>query len=39
MTLTGTGYIRYDSTLDVLSDRFVERPRYVDEEVWPFETD
>lgn len=35
LTLTGSKYELYDPELDVLSDSFKIRPRYVDEEIWP----
>ena len=37
ITLTGSGYIRYNPRLDVLSDDFIERARYVDERIWKYD--
>ena len=37
MTLTGTEYELYNGADDPLSDTFVARTRFVDEEPWPFD--
>ena len=37
MNLSGTTYPLYDATNDFLSPSYVVRPRYVDEEIWPYE--
>ncbi|MBD5202372.1 MAG: phosphoethanolamine transferase [Bacteroidales bacterium] len=34
ISLTGGTYELYDPRLDILSDEYVTRPRYVDEEIW-----
>ncbi|MDE6581441.1 MAG: sulfatase-like hydrolase/transferase [Duncaniella sp.] len=34
ISLTGGAYELYDPRLDILSDEYVTRPRYVDEEIW-----
>lgn len=37
ISLTGSSYSYYDPQLDILSDRYVTRPRYVDEQIWKYE--
>lgn len=37
MTITGSSYKHYNSTLDVLSPVYIARPRYVDEKIWKYE--
>ncbi len=37
LSVTGTGYSGYDPQSDILSDDYRIRPRYVDEEIWPYE--
>lgn len=37
MTLTGTDYEAYDASRDVLSDSFIKRHRYVDEQLWKYD--
>ncbi|MCM1450066.1 MAG: phosphoethanolamine transferase [Clostridiales bacterium] len=36
-TLTGTSYEAYDGKDDILSPEFIERKRYVDEEIWKYD--
>lgn len=37
MSLSGTTYIEYDASYDIISDHYCERPRYVDETIWKYE--
>ena len=37
ITLSGTKYPLYDAANDFLSPSYVVRPRYVDDEIWPYE--
>lgn len=37
LSLTGSKYSHYNSRLDIISNDYEIRPRYVDEEIWPRE--
>ena len=37
MTVTGSSYLHYNSELDVLSEHYIVRPRYVDEKIWLYD--